>query len=366
MIAAAARRAAICLDAQDRLEAEDRSDATGCASSHEYAHLQDNAQMLKVKEALDAAEVSGLLRAVPLLADWDTPLESHPAVRTMRLDHMTPTIDEGGAVELATVLGAQDHITIAIAGATGGAGVSILAVLIAHALWSADTPCVLAELNALTPGLDLVLGTEMDPGWRIQDMPAGVDLPPLQANLPEIFGSGSLLAAHGARHTNPHPGSTADDTMADTVADTMAWQAVQSTLALQWTVVADCGLYQQYEWDNMQAQLRVLLAPMTVLGVSRARALCDAAARQGQPMPLVLLREVPHAITTSNLAQLMLGAKPHAVIQDDPQIPVAVDTADLVEYLCQRYPSGHPVAHGVLRHLDRARAAGAAALEGLI
>ena len=337
MIAAAARRGVVLVDGEDAARAG------------------------AVQAALDAAAHHGLLSTVPLLADWDSPLAEHPAVRAMRLDTMTPAPDAGGAVELAAALGAADHTTIAIAGAAGGAGTSTLAVLIAHALWSTDTPCALAECQDLTAGVDLVLGKEMEPGWRIHDVPEVVDLTKLHKNLPEVFGSGSLLVARGVYDSRRHTTQSLRPTTQDS-----AWQSIHAALAPQWTVVADCGLYSHHPWDTMAAHTRVLIAPMTVPGVTSARRICDTAATHGEPAPLVILREVPNSMTTINLAQLILGVNPQAVLPYDPHIPAAVDTGDLAEYLCHTYPSGHPMALEVVHHINRARAAGAASLRELV
>lgn len=248
----------------------------------------------------------------------------------------------GDAAELAAAVGRREPVRVGVTGAVGGAGTSVFAAALATVLAEgAEDPPVLVDGDPRPPGLDVVLGVEDAPGWRLPELVgAGGGVGPVVLDgetveqLP-LFGGVRVLADPGGAGA-PGRGPVVD------------------AATLRGAVVTDrgggsggsggcgcgggCAFDRDRDRDGGDAsgagrgcacggdrdggdRTTVLVVPATVAAVYAARHRLGA-------MPtdtLVVLREVPGATLSSPDAALLLGRHPEVWWGFDALLPAVLD-----------------------------------------
>ncbi|RRQ01660.1 hypothetical protein CXF41_03440 [Corynebacterium bovis] len=218
----------------------------------------------------------------------------------------------GDAAELAAAVGRREPVRVGVTGAVGGAGTSVFAAALATVLAEgAEDPPVLVDGDPRPPGLDVVLGVEDAPGWRLPELVgAGAGVRPVVLDgetveqLP-LFGGVRVLADPGGAGA-PGRGPVVD------------------AATLRGAVVTDrgggCGGSGGCGCDGGD-RTTVLVVPATVAAVYAVRHRLGA-------MPadtLVVLREVPGATLSSPDAALLLGRHPEVWWGFDALLPAVLD-----------------------------------------
>lgn len=118
-----------------------------------------------------------------VLSDRESELTRHRLVRAIRVDQLEPSLDAGGAMILAEMIGSNDAVRIAVSSAVGGAGSSLFAAQLAYYMSCEGRPAVLLDADPHSCGLDLVLGKERRPGLTRNQIPADCDFDQLRSHL---------------------------------------------------------------------------------------------------------------------------------------------------------------------------------------
>lgn len=104
----------------------------------------------------------------------------------------------------------MDGAVVAVVGARGGAGASVVAASLARAVARRRAPTCLVDLSLLGGGLDVLLGVEQDPGVRwpdLADARGRLDGDDLLARLPRW---GTVPVVSTERGGGPEPAALAD------------------------------------------------------------------------------------------------------------------------------------------------------------
>jgi hypothetical protein len=154
-----------------------------------------------------------------------------------------------------------ESCVIAVVGASGGLGVSTVALAVGRRLAATGPQSTVVDLDLAGGGLDVTAGIEHLPGRRwpaLCDVRGQVDVGPLVASLPQDDGC-SVLSA-GGPSAGPVPQRAVDDVLG-------------SLVSAGRRVVVDCG-------RGLPSRALVAAAPLVVLLVSLStRGLADADAR---------------------------------------------------------------------------------------
>ncbi len=197
---------------------------------------------------------------------------------------------------------------IAVVGARGGAGTSVVAAALAHVVRRMLGRGVLVDLDAGSAGSDVLLGIEDEPGARwpqLDEARGDVDGRGLVAALPR-WGSVPVLATS---RFSPDP--PADDVVLDVVAALLgAGEAVVADLPRPgaWTPAVRALLA---DADDV-----LVVAPATLTGAGGAVAVVRALGETAPATARLVVRAVPgggpHADDVADLTGLALAARfPH-------------------------------------------------------
>ena len=161
--------------------------------------------------------------------------------------------------------------------ASGGAGTSVFAAMVAWRLAQRKLQCALVDCDFAAGGIDVLLGIENEPGLRFQtvDIPLGkTEGAALNGELPQWERVG-VLASQPWNGSDPEPWTVS---------------AVLEALAqANDVVVVDIGAPSALHSLPMLRQCRqVVLAELTVLGLARARAARAMMIRQGESRPIMV------------------------------------------------------------------------------
>ncbi|MGJ4110970.1 hypothetical protein ACN4EA_08200 [Corynebacterium macclintockiae] len=274
-----------------------------------------------------------------VLSDRDSELTRHRLVRAIRVDQLEPSLDAGGAMVLAEMIGANDVMRIAVSSAVGGAGSSLFAAQLAYYMSCEGRPAVLVDADPHSCGLDLVLGKERRPGLTRNQIPADCDFEQLRSHLLMLgFDSagGKRIGADGGavpviyadRYPTfgAHSGGRGLDVgqlahlmhADDMVVDCGRSLPVADSASAGWTE----------QWGEAEPDVHILVAPLTIQGVTAASALRNRMLENDRAKPLIVLRETPGASTSVAVAALMLDEAPVTVIRHDAQCASALDRGE--------------------------------------
>ncbi|SKC75183.1 pilus assembly protein FlpE [Krasilnikoviella flava] len=215
---------------------------------------------------------------------------------------------------------ARGRRTIALVGACGGAGVSILAAAVAQGLRRAGEGAVLVDLDLPGPGADVLLGIEDEPGARWPELAAArgdVDGVGLVAALPRWR---SVPVLSGARLRPERP----DDAVVVDVATGLLRGGESVVLDLPrpaaWTAAVRMLV--------SAADVVLLVVPCTATGVAGALAARAELVELGVRDPwLVARRPAPGRIDAAALEDVV-GLRVVTTVRADTRLAAAVDRGD--------------------------------------
>lgn len=189
----------------------------------------------------------------------------------------SPVSSVDGNQSIGTLTHAGCRNTVVFSSASGGAGTSVFAAMVAWRLAQRKLQCALVDCDFAAGGIDVLLGIENEPGLRFQtvDIPLGkTEGAALNGELPQWERVG-VLASQPWNGSDPEPWTVS---------------AVLEALAqANDVVVVDIGAPSALHSLPMLRQCRqVVLAELTVLGLARARAARAMMIRQGESRPIMV------------------------------------------------------------------------------
>ena len=213
-----------------------------------------------------------------------------------------------------TVLGVAGHgQCIAVLGACGGAGASVLASSIAFAAAKARSEVLLVDCDPWGAGLDVLLGIETEPGLRWADLaaPSGrLQVDALRHALPGVnVGQGRVAVLCQGRSA----GSDISPNVLDVVLDAGRRMSAATVIDLprQPGPAADRVLE--------QADLIVLVTPADVRGCWAADRICSRIRQFGTTAGVVVRGPSPGGLGAEELAEV-LGLPLLARMRADPSL----------------------------------------------
>ncbi|WP_296215704.1 hypothetical protein [uncultured Corynebacterium sp.] len=290
-----------------------------------------------------------------VLSDKESDLTRHRLVRAIRVDQLEPSLDAGGAMVLAEMIGSNDAVRIAVSSAVGGAGSSLFAAQLAYYMSCEGRPAVLIDADPHSCGLDLVLGKERRPGLTRNQIPADCDFDQLRSHLLMLgFDSaggkkidaegGAVPVIYADRYPTfgAHSGGRGVDV--GQLAQLMHADDLVVDCGRSIPVADSASAGWEEQWGEAEPDVHVLVAPLTIQGATAASTLRNRMLENDRAKPLIVLREVPGASTSVAVAAMMMDEVPVAVIRHDAQCAPALDRGE-AEYWIE----------SSLKH-DRARA----------
>jgi len=184
---------------------------------------------------------------------------------------------------------------VAVVGARGGAGASVVAASLARAAARRRAPVCLVDLALVGGGLDVLLGVEQDPGVRwpdLADARGRLDGEDLLARLPRW---GPVPVVSTERGGGPEPAALADvvAALAEVTAARSGVLVLDVDRAALGTGAAGAALL-----DACDEVL--VVTPLDVTGVAGAAAVRD---RVAGPAALVLRRPAPGRLAPAEVAE---------------------------------------------------------------
>ncbi len=272
-----------------------------------------------------------------------------------------PDVSEAELVRVLADAGAEgrghgDGRVIAVVGACGGAGATVLAIAIAVAARWADRPVLLCDLDPYGAGLDVGLGMEDAPGARWGDISASHGSFPADSlfrGLPLVAGKGTDVAVLTYRRDGPTDAraAAADDGAgvaddADVAAAATVLDAVSRAGGL---AVVDLPRARLAAVGDVVAgaDVTVLVTPADVRGCYAAARVVPRLADLGAAMALVVRGPSPGGIGARDIAaalQLPLVA----AMRPQPALDKALE-AGRCAGVASRGPLGR-AANAVLRY----------------
>lgn len=274
-----------------------------------------------------------------VLSDRESELTCHRLVRAIRVDQLEPSLDAGGAMVLAEMIGTNDAVRIAVSSAVGGAGSSLFAAQLAYYMSCEGRPAVLVDADPHSCGLDLVLGKERRPGLTRNQIPADCDFDQLRSHLLMLgFDSagGKKISADGGAvpviYADRYPtfGAPSGGRGLDVgqLAGLMHADDLVVDCGRSLPVADSASAGWQEQWGEGEPDVHILVAPLTIQGATAASALRNRMLENDRTKPLIVLREVPGASTSVAVAAMMMDEVPVAVIRHDDQCTPALDRGE--------------------------------------
>ena len=189
----------------------------------------------------------------------------------------SPVSSVDGNQSIGTLTHAGCRNTVVFSSASGGAGTSVFAAMVAWRLAQRKLQCALVDCDFAAGGIDVLLGIENEPGLRFQtvDIPLGkTEGAALNGELPQWERVG-VLASQPWNGSDPEPWTVS---------------AVLEALAqANDVVVVDIGAPSAlHSLPTLRQCRQVVLAELTVLGLARARAARAMMIRQGESRPIMV------------------------------------------------------------------------------
>ncbi|WP_367133324.1 septum site-determining protein Ssd [Saccharothrix sp. HUAS TT1] len=225
---------------------------------------------------------------------------------------------EGGPV--------ADGRVLAVLGARGGAGASVLSVAVGQAVSALGGQGLLVDCDPLGGGLDVLLGAEGQEGlrWPTLQLTGGrVPVAALRSALPGRSGGGrGSLTVLSCGRTGPGP--EPDAVVAVVEAGRRAGGTVVCDLPRQLTAAACAALD--------RADLAVLVVPADVKACMAAKALVDQVAERGARLKAVVRGPAPGGLTTAQVVEAV-GVPLLTTMRPEPGLAAALDNG--------RFPETH-------------------------
>lgn len=228
---------------------------------------------------------------------------------------------------------------IAVMGARGGAGASILAATTAW--WAArSSPAVLIDLDPWSYGQETLLGLEQRAGATWADVATAggrVAVEPLRAALPHIADRGADLSVLGF---GAQPRDNSADSVPGGSADTSATQHIPVETVV--TSISEAGLVTVIDtprvpdratrWVLAHADLTVVVAPADVISCFAAARLMSRLVRSGARAQLVVRGPSPGGLGGDDMAAA-LDLPLLATMRPQPRIDRAIDAGQLLRFV---------------------------------
>ena len=206
---------------------------------------------------------------------------------------------------------------LAILGARGGAGASVLAVAVGQAVSAAGGHALLVDCDPWGGGLDLTLGAERQEGLRwptLQVKGGRVPAAALRSALPGRSGRRGSLTVLSCGRTGPGP--EPDAVVAVVEAGRRAGGAVVCDVPRQLTPAACAALD--------RADLAVLVVPADVKACMAAKTLVDQAAARGVRLKAVVRGPAPGGLTAAQVVAA-INVPLLAAMRPEPRLARALD-----------------------------------------
>ncbi|MEU4445144.1 septum site-determining protein Ssd [Actinosynnema sp. NPDC050801] len=210
-----------------------------------------------------------------------------------------------------------DGRVLAILGARGGAGASVLSVAVGQAVLSAGGHGLLVDCDPLGGGLDLTLGAERQEGlrWPTLRLTGGrVPAAALRSALPGRSGGRGSLTVLSCGRTGPGP--EPDAVVAVVEAGRRAGGTVVCDVPRQLTGAACAALD--------RADLAVLVVPADVKACMAAKTVVDQAAERGVRLKAVVRGPAPGGLTTAQVVEA-IGLPLLTTMRPEPRLARALD-----------------------------------------
>jgi secretion/DNA translocation related CpaE-like protein len=212
---------------------------------------------------------------------------------------------------------------LAILGARGGAGASVLAVAVGQAVLAAGGHGLLVDCDPLGGGLDLTLGAERQDGlrWPTLQLKGGrVPAAALRSALPGRSGGRGSLTVLSCGRTGPGP--EPDAVVAVVEAGRRAGGTVVCDVPRQLTAAACAALD--------RADLAVLVVPADVKACMAAKSVVDQAAERGVRLKAVVRGPAPGGLTTAQVVAA-IDVPLLATMRPEPRLARALDNGHFPE-----------------------------------
>lgn len=246
----------------------------------------------------------------------------------------------GMLADLVDGASAAEGVVVAVLGGRGGAGSSVFAASLAVEGARAGGGCLLVDCDALSGGLDLVLGAEHDAGLRWPDLRVTggrLSMTALREALPSVrYGTGELVLLSSARHGR---GPTADGVAAVLDAGRRAGCLVVCDVPRD---PGDAG------WAAVdRADLVCVVVPAEVRASAAARLVVSRVADRARQVGLVVRGPAPDELSADAISHAV-GAEVLAVMRAEPKVAKDLERAEF-----QPRPGGPlaEAARAVLRRL---------------
>ncbi|MFE9743948.1 septum site-determining protein Ssd [Saccharothrix saharensis] len=206
---------------------------------------------------------------------------------------------------------------LAILGARGGAGASVLAVAVGQAVLAAGGDGLLVDCDPWGGGLDLTLGAERQEGlrWSTLQLKGGrVPASALRSALPGRAGSRGSLTVLSCGRTGPGP--EPDAVVAVVEAGRRAGGTVVCDVPRQLTTAACAALD--------RADLAVLVVPADVKACMAAKTVVDQTAERGVRLKAVVRGPAPGGLTTAQVVEA-INIPLLATMRPEPRLARALD-----------------------------------------
>lgn len=216
-----------------------------------------------------------------------------------------------------------DGKVLAILGARGGAGASVLAVAVGQAVLAAGGQGLLVDCDPLGGGLDLTLGAEQQEGlrWPTLQLTGGrVPAAALRTALPGRSGRHGSLTVLSCGRTGPGP--EPDAVVAVIEAGRRAGGTVVCDVPRQLTEAACAALD--------RADLAVLVVPADVKACMAAKTVVDQAGERGVRLKAVVRGPAPGGLTTAQVVAAT-GVPLLTAMRPEPRLARALDNGHFPE-----------------------------------
>ncbi|MGW4111629.1 septum site-determining protein Ssd [Actinosynnema sp. NPDC004786] len=206
---------------------------------------------------------------------------------------------------------------LAVLGARGGAGASVLAVAVGQAVLAAGGHGLLVDCDPLGGGLDLTLGAERQEGlrWPTLRLTGGrVPASALRSALPGRSGRRGALTVLSCGRTGPGPEPEA--VVAVVEAGRRAGDTVVCDVPRQLTA-AGCAALDR-------SDLAVLVVPADVKACMAAKPLVERTAERGVRLKAVVRGPAPGGLTTAQVVEA-IGVPLLTAMRPEPRLARALD-----------------------------------------
>lgn len=277
-----------------------------------------------------------------MIADRPNHLSTHNRVRPIKLDELPRSYEHGGALDLARIVGMQDLPIIAVHGAVGGAGTTVLTAGIARALAERNLPVFILDADPTSLGCDIALGVESAlPAGAVETV-EGVSFEAISHYAPRVANIPVLPA-----RAYPHEGAIprAESALLDAV----------STALVDASVVVDCGTARpgspEYGriFDRVCPDFHVVVTTNTVAGLMYAQLACEKIERHHGVRPMVVIRTRHESELPQAMAQVLLQGTPVTRLFSEARLARELDKGNPDYFL----HGGHNVVRVALELLGR-------------